>query len=90
MCLAPVIQPEGPAPQGQESLAQGLYVFCAGHTARRSQDSSAQGLPWVSQQNVLCPEGARDIEPVRGPVGADTRHTMPLQGLLRWGEVHPG
>jgi hypothetical protein len=24
MCLAPVIRPDGPAPKGQESLAQGL------------------------------------------------------------------
>jgi hypothetical protein len=24
MCLAPVIRPEGPAPKGQESIAQGL------------------------------------------------------------------
>jgi hypothetical protein len=24
MCLAPVVRPEGPAPKGQESLAQGL------------------------------------------------------------------
>jgi hypothetical protein len=40
--LAPVLRPEGPAPKGQDNLAQ--------------------GLPWVSQQNVLCPEGARGIE----------------------------
>src|ERR1700722_16605078 len=29
MCLAPVIRLDGPAPKGQESLAQGLYVFSA-------------------------------------------------------------
>jgi hypothetical protein len=34
------------------------YVFSADYMARRRQDSLAQGLPWVSQQNVLCPEGA--------------------------------
>jgi hypothetical protein len=36
--------------------------LAADHTARRRQDSLAQGLPWVSHQNVLCPEGARGIE----------------------------
>ena len=27
--------PEGPAPKGQENLAQGLYLFSVEHTARR-------------------------------------------------------
>jgi hypothetical protein len=36
--------------------------LAADHTARRRQDSLAQGLPWVSQQDVLCPEGAKGIE----------------------------
>jgi hypothetical protein len=38
------------------------YLYSADHTARRRQDSLAQGSPWVSQQNVLCPEGAGGIE----------------------------
>ena len=35
MYLAAVMRPDGPAPQGQESLAQGLSVFRVVHTARR-------------------------------------------------------
>jgi hypothetical protein len=37
MRLGLVIRTEGPAPkaEGEESLAQGLYLFSAGHPARR-------------------------------------------------------
>jgi hypothetical protein len=59
MWLAPVIRPERPAPQGQESLAQGLYVLSAGYPyGPKGQGNLAQGLPWVSQKNVFSPEGA--------------------------------
>jgi hypothetical protein len=50
MCLAAVIRPDAPAPQGQESLAQGLNVFRVVHTARREVfapkglEDSAQGF----------------------------------------------
>jgi hypothetical protein len=70
MCLAPVTRPEGPAPKGQENLAQGLYVFSVGHApkvpaigafqfvARSGQKSIAQGLSWVNSPTAMSPEGA--------------------------------
>jgi hypothetical protein len=43
--------------------------FSAGHTARRRQDNLAQGLPWVSQKNVLALKGPETTKSARSPVG---------------------
>ena len=42
----------------------------ASSVARSGQKSIAQGLPWVSQENVFSPEGARDVRMRTGPVGS--------------------
>jgi hypothetical protein len=52
-----VNRPSRPGPKGPDNLAQGLFVFGAGPTARRSQDNLAQGLPWVSQKKVFALKG---------------------------------
>jgi hypothetical protein len=63
MRLAPVIWPEGPGPQGQESLAQGLYVFSVGHTAPWMPQRGCRTQPRVSTLGTVKltvrPEGAR-------------------------------
>jgi hypothetical protein len=57
MCIAPSY-----GPKGQESIAQGLYLFCVASYGPKGQDNLAQGLPWVSQKNVFSPEGASGRE----------------------------
>jgi hypothetical protein len=49
----------------------------------KGQESIAQGLPWVSQKNILSPEGARDLECARSPMGAPS-------GLIPVGKLTQG
>jgi hypothetical protein len=44
------------------------------------KESLAQGLPWVSQQKVLCPEGARNAHGIRSKVRSPfSPYSMALQ-----------
>jgi hypothetical protein len=84
--FVPVRWPKGPPRRGLRTQPRVeprvSYVFSAGHAARRRQDSLAQGLPWVSQQNVLCPEGARNAHAIRfkGPESILAGPGGPFQG----------
>jgi hypothetical protein len=67
MYLAAVMRPDGPAPQGQESIAQGLNVFRVVHTAGREVfapkglEDSAQGFePGDPQNKRFALKGRQD------------------------------
>jgi hypothetical protein len=74
-------------------LAQGFRMWLARIIRPEGAKiySLAQGSPWVSQQNVLCPEGAGGIEMC---MRSDLEPILAVpNGPFRaycGGEIHPG
>jgi hypothetical protein len=89
MCLAPVIQPDGPAPtKGEESLAQGKYVFSVVRPEEfgRSQSVARTGQEsWPTVLNlVFGPKGQESLAQGLPWVIVPTR--ISPEGATRYGE----